>query len=83
MKPIQQKSRIVSDGADRLRRAARYAAERRRLLADLMQTFESEIRSQSWWRRIWLRIEMRRAVRAELNKKFPPGALHLAAGRGV
>ena len=72
-------SRIVVDGADRLRKAGDYEAERRRLRADLARTFDLECARGSWWNRLWLEVKLRRAVRVELKKKFPPGALHVAA----
>ena len=74
-----QDSRIVVDGADRLRDAGGYKEERRRLRAELARTFEFDRARVSWWNRLWLEVKLRRAVRTGLNKKFPPGALHVAA----
>jgi hypothetical protein len=74
-----QDSKIVVDGADRLREAGGYNEERRRLRAELARTFEFDRPRVSWWSRLWLEVKLRGAVRTELNKKFPPSALHLAA----
>jgi hypothetical protein len=76
---MHQVSKIVVDGADRLRKAGGYEEERRRLRAELARTFEFDRVRMSWWARLCLEVKLRRVVRTELNKKFPPGALHVAA----
>jgi hypothetical protein len=76
---MQRSAKIVVDGGVRLRKAGGYEDERRRLRAELMQRFEGARAYMTWWGRLCLEIELRRAVRTELNKKFPPGALHLVA----
>ena len=75
---MHQDSKIVVDGADRLREAGNYNEERRRLRAELAPTFEGDRARRSWWTRLWLEVKLRRAVQVELNKKFPPDALHVA-----
>ena len=73
---VRHKSKIVVDGGDRLREAGGYFEERRRLRAELARTFAFDRARMSWWSRLWLEVKLRRAVRSELNKKFPPSALH-------
>ena len=71
--------RIVSDGPERLRDAGEFAEERRRLLAELAQRTYREGNLTSFLQRLWLELKLRRAVRREMKKKFPPGALYVGA----
>ena len=75
---MQQRSKVVADGGGRLREAGGYEEERRRLLVELARGFDLERAHASWWNRLWLEVKLRRAVQTELNKKFPPDALHVA-----
>jgi hypothetical protein len=75
---MQQDLKIVADGAARLRRAGNYEEERRQVLTELVRKYQSDQRRSSWWNQLWLKVKLRRALRAELSKKFPPGALHFS-----
>ncbi len=75
------KSTIVADGPKRHRDANDYAAIRARLLTALTQRHDAELRRASFFHRLWIAVKIRRAVRAELRKIFPPGALHLVLAR--
>jgi hypothetical protein len=74
---MNQPGRIVADGAERLRNAGHFAAERRRVSAELARQNESAANAKYFWQRFWLQLKVRRAVRAEMQKRFPPGALHV------
>ena len=76
---MQQSTKIVADGRERLREAGGYEEERRRLRAELARRVEFDCARMSWWNRLWLEVKLRHAVHTELRKKFPPGALHVAA----
>jgi hypothetical protein len=76
---MQQSPKIVADGRERLREAGGYEDERRCLRAELARRVEFERANVSWWKRLWLEVRLRRAVHTELKKKFPPGALYVAA----
>ena len=71
-------SRIVADGAQRLRDAKGYTELRKRMLAEVARRYEGEKKSASFWRRLWLEVKIHREVRGELKKEFPPTALHIA-----
>jgi len=75
----QRESKIVADGQGRLRDAGDYDGERRRILTEWMQRYEREFRSASLWQRFLMHVQLRRTVAAELRKKFPRSALHLAS----
>jgi hypothetical protein len=72
-------SRIVADGADRLRRANNYPAMRAAIRAEVALRYESEKADAPLWRRIWIEYKIHREAAAELRKHFPPGALHVTA----
>ncbi len=71
-------SKIVADGAQRLREAKVYPEIRKHLLIEVARRFEAEKKSASFWRRLWLEAKIRREVSGELKKQFPPAALHIA-----
>jgi hypothetical protein len=74
-------SKIVSDGARRLREAKDYLALRKRLRAEVAQRYADELERAPFWRRLWLEMRIRREVSAELEKEFPPAALHIVAAK--
>ena len=67
----------MADGPERWREAGHIDAERRRVSAELAQRMERTGNAKSFWQRLWLYLKVRRAVTAEMKKKFPPGALHI------
>jgi hypothetical protein len=71
-------SEIVADGARRLRVSGDYAEAKRRITAEVKRRFEAEKKSASLWRRLWLVMMIRRQIKGELDKLFPPAALHFA-----
>jgi hypothetical protein len=74
---MNRRFKIVADGPERWREAGDFDAERRRVSAELAQCIERAGNSKSCWQRLWLYLKLRRAVAAEMEKKFPPGALHV------
>ena len=72
---------IVADGAKRLRATRSYATMQAQLLAEHTKRHESELRGASLFRRLWIEAKVRRTVKAELRKLFPPGCLHVALAR--
>ena len=74
---MNRRFKIVADGPERWREAGDFDAERRRASAELAQRMTSAGKSKYFWQRVWLYIKVRRAVTAEMNRKFPPGALHV------
>ena len=74
-------TRIVADGAKRVRESRTYASARERLLAEHTKRHAAELQGASLVRRLWIEAKIRRAVKAELRKLFPPGSLHLASPR--
>lgn len=70
-------SRIVADGAQRLREAKGYPESRKRMLAEVARRYEGEMKNASFWRRLWLEAQIRREVREGMKKEFPPTALHI------
>ena len=73
----QHESKIVADGAQRLREAKDYSLVKRRILGEVRRRYDVEKRKASLWRRLWLEFKVRREVSAELKKAFPPAALHV------
>jgi hypothetical protein len=71
-------SKIVQDGAQRLREAKNFFAMRRRLMVEVSRRYEAEMKNTSFWERLWLRVRIHREVSAELKKEFPSAALHIA-----
>jgi len=74
---MNRRFKIVADGPERWREAGNFEAEHRRVAAELAQRMESAGKSKYFWQRLWLYFKLRRAVMAEMHKKFPPGALHV------
>ena len=74
---MNRRFKIVADGPERWRDAGNFEAERRRVAAEFAQRMECAGKSKPFWRRLWLYIQVRRAVTAEMKRKFPPGALHV------
>lgn len=73
--------RIVADGAERLRAAGGYKEECERLRSALERHYLPPKSRNSVWRRWWIRVQIDRAIRSEMNRRFPPGALHVATVR--
>lgn len=71
---------IVADGHDRLRDSHEYREAVERITREVEGRFQSEMAKAPFWRRLWLRHRIRRTIRAELDKLFPPDALYLTHG---
>jgi hypothetical protein len=74
-------SKIIADGADRYRAAKNYREVRRQLIAQATERYRGAIENASVWRRWWILLRIRREVRVELRKEFPPAALHAFSPR--
>ena len=74
---MNRRFNIVADGPERWREAGDFDAERRRVSAEVAQCMECAGKTKYLWQRLWLYLKLRRAVTAEMNRKFPPGALHV------
>lgn len=83
MKPVDNiteatlPAQIVVDGPQRLHDAKNHAQVRKALLVEVAQRHAVERAGASLWRRFWIDVKVQREVRRELQKQFPPGALHL------
>ena len=74
----EHKSKIVADGAQRLREAKDYPAVKRRITLEVRKRYSDVTQKASYWRRLWLEVKIKREVHAELNREFPPAALHIS-----
>ncbi len=75
----KDETKIVADGPQRFREAGDYPTVRKRLFAEVARRYESQRKTASLWRRLWIEVAFHREVSAELKKKFPLGSLHVAA----
>ena len=66
-------SKIVADGAKRLRSTKNYTATRERLLIEHFKRHEAELLGASLPRRLWIAAKIRRAVSARLEKGISAG----------
>jgi hypothetical protein len=72
---------IVQDAFGRIEGSEGYQEERARLLLEARQRRADEWASASFWRRMRVKWEIEREVRARLERKFPRWALYAARGR--
>lgn len=70
-------SHVVADGNGRWRRAAAYAEQKAAIQAELQAQRAAERASASRLGRWWIDVQIRLAVRRELNRRFPPTSLFL------
>jgi hypothetical protein len=68
---------IVADGRERLQEAKDASVARQRIAAEVWDEFQEEFSSASFWRRLWLRVKIRRELRTRMDREFPPDALYL------
>lgn len=65
---------FVADGGERLR-ATMYDAVR----IEVEREFGEPLKAAGWFRRVFLRIEMRREINRRLSRIAPPDALYLTS----
>jgi len=73
--------RIVADGPDRFRLSKAYQDARAQLLGETHQRHDEALKAAPFYRRILLHLKIVWEVRAKLQKRFPPGALHVMEGK--
>lgn len=49
---------------------------RRRVLEQVEGRYADEMKAASFWRRVWIKLKIRRQVVIELKKEFHPANLH-------
>jgi hypothetical protein len=73
--------KIIADGPERFRQSKSYQEDRAQLLAEAHQRYAEALDGASFVRRILITLQIEREVRAKLQQKFPPGALHVMDGK--
>ena len=69
-------SKIVADGAERLRTAKNHREVKQRLLSEVRQRYAAQKAPTTFWGIFQLEFRIRREVATRLGREFPSAALH-------
>lgn len=71
--------RFVIDGHERLTSTAEYRAESQKVIAEVRARYAEPLAAAGLFRRLALRLQMRREIDRRLAELAPPDALYLQA----